>query len=120
MADIVWATTRLPDAIVGVPFEASLAVTGNATAFTAVAVNSGALPASGHLVFSAERVRITGTPTKVDVGTYTFTVSLTDTAGAVVSPSFTVNVRYHTEADTVTLVNLGQKAAADAARLWPT
>jgi hypothetical protein len=48
MADIEWATTRLPDAIGGVPCEASLAVTGNATAFTAVSVNSGALPASGH------------------------------------------------------------------------
>jgi hypothetical protein len=95
----------------------SLAVTGNATAFTAVSVNSGALPASGHLAFSAERVRITGTPTRADVGVYTFTVSLTDTAGAVVSPSFTINVRYNTPADDVTLVSLGQKAAADAMRL---
>src|SRR5690348_15195725 len=116
MADIVWASTRLPDAIAGVPYEASLAVTGNATAFTAVAVGTGTKPAS--LSFSAEKVRITGTPVNSDIGTYTFTVTLTDTAGAVASPSFTLNVRYATPADDVALVALGQKAAADAARLW--
>ena len=117
MADIVWRTTRLPDAIAGVPYEASLAATGNATAFTAASVGTGTKPA--NLAFSADFVRITGTPLKSDVGQYTFTVSLTDTAGAVVSGSFNLNVRYNTPADDVTLIALGQKAAADNERLWP-
>ena len=111
MADIVWSTTVLPAAIRGAPYEAGLAVTGNATAFTAVSISTGALPPG--LSLNADRVRITGTPTTN--GTFTFTVSLTDTAGAVVSPSFTIVVRDVDPADAIALG--ANKAAADIAAL---
>ena len=105
MADIVWSTTVLPTAIRSAPYEASLAVTANATAFTAATISTGALPPG--LALAADKVRITGTPTTL--GTFTFVVTLTDTAGAVASPSFTIIVRDPAFAD---FASLGANAAA--------
>lgn len=119
MTDIVWKTTRLPDALVGAAYEASLAVTGNATAFTAASVSSGALPSSGNLVLNADHVRITGTPKRADLGTYTFKITLTDTAGGVQSGTFTLVVRNPTDADAAGLDAAGQRTAADFSRAWP-
>lgn len=93
MADITWRTTQFPLAYIGQPYEASLAETGSLTAVTACTVASGALPAG--LAISADFVRITGTPTgpaHTAVGTYTFTLTMTDTAGGVTSGSFTITV----------------------------
>jgi hypothetical protein len=89
LADIVWATVTLPGGFVGEAYEAGLAFTGNATAVTASAVVTGALP-PGLSLDATSKVRITGTPTAT--GIYTFTLSLTDTAGTVNSGSFTIIV----------------------------
>jgi hypothetical protein len=92
MTDIVWKTLTLPDAVVGAPYEAGLAFTGNATAVTACVVKggSGALPTG--LAVNADLVRLTGTP-KAVAGVYTFKLTITDTAGAVDSGTFTLRVR---------------------------
>lgn len=95
MGDIVHDTVKLPDAVVGQPYEAALAYHGNATALSASAVVSGALPAGLSLVGALPFSKITGTPTAPagDVPTvFTFTLSLTDTAGAVTSPTLTITV----------------------------
>jgi hypothetical protein len=113
MADITWRTTKLPDAILGAPYEASLAVTGNATAFTACTVTAGALPTG--LSITADKVRITGTPTGA-VGTYTCTITLTDTAGAVASSLMTLVLRDIGKADKNSL-STADKVAADIAKL---
>lgn len=122
MADITWRTTRLPDAIVGVPYEASLAYTGAATAVTAIATSGGTgLPASNNLAFDASKTRITGTPKTVDLGVYTFKVSVTDTAGAAVMGSnVTLVVRHAKDEDGPSLdANGSVKSQAEFARLWP-
>jgi Putative Ig domain len=111
MPDITWRTTVLPSAIRGAPYEAGLAVTGNATAFSNATVSTGSLPPG--LALSADFVRITGTPTTN--GSYTFAVTLTDTAGGVASGSFTIVVRDAGPSDDIALgANL---AAAHGARL---
>lgn len=117
MADIVWRTTRLPDCIINAPYEASLAVTGNATAFTA-ATPSPALPAG--LAISADFVRITGTYTGTPT-VWTGTISLTDTAGAVSSGTLSINCRYAGESDLAVLgqSQLNQYENASLGRLWP-
>jgi large repetitive protein len=112
VADIVWSTTKLPPAILGVPYEAGLAVTGNATAFTAATVSTGSLPPG--LALAADKVRITGTPTAL--GSFTFVVTLTDTAGAVASPSFTIRVRDEVPGDDASLPT-ADLVAAHGARL---
>lgn len=92
MADITWRTASLPDATAGVAYEAGLAETGSLTAVTASAVVTGSLPPG--LSLSADKVRITGTPSGAGIDkTYTFTLSLTDTAGAVTSGSLSITVR---------------------------
>lgn len=88
MADITYKTVKFPDGFVDVPYEAGIAVNGAATAITAGAVATGSLPPG--LAVSADFVRITGTPTAA--GTYTFTLSLTDTAGAATSGSYTITI----------------------------
>lgn len=97
MTDIVHDTVNLPDAFVGVAYEAALAFHGNASALSAASVSSGALPAglalSGALPFS----KITGTPTAP--GTATFKVTLTDGAGAVQTGNLTIAVRTALSAD---------------------
>jgi len=82
----VWSTTQvgLPPAFLGVPYEVTFA-TSTATAASAFAVNTGALP-TGLTVVSATECRVTGTPTAL--GTFTFTL----TCAAVVSPTYTITV----------------------------
>lgn len=92
MADITWRTTSLPDATAGVPYEAGLAETGSLTAVSNCVVASGALPTG--LAISADFVRITGTPKGSTAGkTFTFTLTMTDTAGGVTSGSLSITVR---------------------------
>lgn len=109
MADITVKTQSLPNAQVGVPYEAGIAATGNATAVTAVSVTSGALPPG--LSIQASDIRVTGTPTKS--GTFTFKVTLTDTAGAVQSGNLTISVVYPVVTDI-----LAQTPAAQIAKTW--
>ena len=111
MADITWVTQTLPPAIYGAPYEAGLAFTGAATAVTAGSVTSGALP-TGLVVNATDHIRVTGTPTAL--GTFTFKITLTDTAGAVQSGTFTIVVRDANRADDLALGT--NKAAADIAR----
>lgn len=116
MADIVWKTTKLPDAILGVPYQAGLATTGATTAITAGSVSAGALPA-GLVVDATDHVRVTGTPTAK--GVFTATITLTDTAGAVASSSMTLRVRDVTH-DDVNSLSAADKVAGDLAKLrWP-
>jgi hypothetical protein len=92
VADITWRTTALPIAVAGSPYEASLAETGSLTAVTASAIVSGSLPPG--LSLNADHVRITGTASGSGIDkTYTCTISLTDTAGAVTSGSLSIAVR---------------------------
>lgn len=86
-ADIVIQTQKLPTGFINVGYEAGLATTGNASAITAHAIASGALP-PGLAVNATDHLRITGTPTSA--GKFTFTISLTDTAGTTTSPSLTI------------------------------
>lgn len=116
MADIVFKSTRLPDAIIGVPYEASIAITGNATAVTAMTF-SPSLPSG--LAASADFVRIVGTPTLAAKGLWTGKITLTDTAGAVQSANYTLNVRFSDDADEASLISLGLKLSADEGRKWP-
>ena len=69
----------LPGATVGTAYSASAGATGalGATTYTL----NGALPASGHLAFNSATGLITGTPYKADVGTYAFTVTVSDLYG---------------------------------------
>jgi hypothetical protein len=89
MPDIVYASVKFPAGFVGVPYEAAIGYTGAATAITAATVATGALP-NGLVVNATDHVRITGTPTVA--GTFTFTLSMTDTAGAVTSGSYTITI----------------------------
>ena len=89
MADIVYDTASLPDAYVGVAYAVKLATHGAATPLTASSITVGALPTGLALSTGATLDEITGTPTVP--GTYSFTVSLTDTAGAV-TKAMTCNV----------------------------
>lgn len=88
MADIVYKTVAFPDGFVGLAYEAGIAEISAATAITAGAVATGALPPG--LTVNADHVRITGIPTSG--GLYTFTLSLTDTAGAATSGTYTIYI----------------------------
>ena len=87
MTDIVIKTVNLPAAIVGEPYEAAIAYSGTASALSGFSVTSGSLP-PGLAVSSATDPRILGTPTAR--GTYTFKVTLTDTAGGVQSSTLSI------------------------------
>jgi hypothetical protein len=89
MADIVFKTVAFPDGFVNVPYEAGIVEEGSATAVTAGTVATGALP-TGLVVNATDHRRITGTPTVG--GVFTFTLTLTDTAGAVTSGSYTITI----------------------------
>jgi hypothetical protein len=84
MADITFDSATLPDAFIGVPYSVKLATRGAATAITASSITAGALPAGLTLTQVAGAFdEISGTPTNAqEAGTFSFTVSLTDTAGA--------------------------------------
>ena len=108
MADIVYTSVNLPSAFLGVPYEASVAYKSAATVFTAQSVVAGTvlngLPgglALDTVGAAPGSLRITGTPNgtastgntpKSGTGAYTFTISGTDTAGAVVSSTYTINL----------------------------
>ena len=108
MPDIVYTTVLLPPAYLGLAYEAAVAYKSDATIFTAQSVVAGTvlngLPAGLALdtVGAAPgSLRIAGTPTgaassgntpKSGIGPYTFTISGTDTAGAVVSGTYTINL----------------------------
>lgn len=100
MADIVYtiAAGALPNAYVGEPYAIGVPYKSAATVFTAQSVSTGALPTGLALdaVAAPGSLRISGTPTAA--GVYTFQLSGTDTAGAVVSPTYTITV-YTSEED---------------------
>lgn len=89
MADIVFTLATPPPAVLGVTYECGVSIKGMATAVTANSIQSGALPA-GITLTAAPEMRLTGVPTVT--GTFTFTVSATDGAGAVVSGAYTLIV----------------------------
>lgn len=109
MADIVYDSATLPSAFLGDAYEAAIAYHGSATALTAFSATG--LPTGLSLVASAlgvaTGIRITGTPTQA--GTFTVAVTLTDTAGASVSPNFTLIV-YGSPNDAAELYNLASPA----------
>jgi hypothetical protein len=118
MTDIVYDTVTLPDAVVGVAYEAALAYHGNASAMSAASISNGALPTGLAIDAALPFSRITGTPKGNQAGTYTFKVTLTDTAGAVQSGSYTLNVRRSPAAEV--LNSGGQTVLGSLARQWPS
>lgn len=115
MADIVFDSAVLPDAIAGQPYEAAIAYHGAATALSAV-TTSGSLPPGLSLTHSAFGVatglRVTGTPSGAGIDkTYTFQVKPTDTAGQATSPSYSITVRAKQSAD--------GPVQAQMAAMWP-
>lgn len=124
MADIVYDTVALPDAFIGVTYEAAIAFHGNATALTAASASG--LPAGLSLVHSTfasvTSVRITGTPTGAQApGNFTVAVTLTDTAGAAVSGNYTMRLfdaSQYPNRDTE--LGGGEPNAADIGTEWPT
>lgn len=110
VADIAWKTVTLPEAILGKAYEAGLALNGEATSVTITVKAGSALPAG--LVINADGVRITGTPTVL--GVYTFTLTATDTAGAVDSAALSIHVGTGREDDI-----LSDTAAVQFAHEWP-
>lgn len=114
MTDIAYTSTVLPPAFLGQAYEAAIAYKGAATPVTAQSVVAGTtlngLPAGLALDTTGAApgsLRITGTPTGAassgntpasGTGPYTFTVSATDTAGAVVSATLTINL-YSSQSD---------------------
>jgi hypothetical protein len=110
VADIVYKTVALPPGYLNVPYEAGVSVFA-ATAMTAGGVSTGALP-TGLVVNATDHMRITGTPTVA--GLYTFTLTMTDTAGAVVSGSYTIYIGPPTDEPQ------GVRSLADQLRIqWP-
>lgn len=124
VADISYTTVNLPPCFIGVPYEASIAYKGAATPMTAQSIVAGTtltgLPAglAMDLIANPGSTKIAGTATgaasggntpKSGLGNYTFTVSLTDTAGAAVSSTYTITV-YQSPQD---LVMLGQHGTQD-------
>lgn len=115
MTDIQIKTQTLPVAYVGETYEGSIAHNASATAITACAVATGSLPPG--LSIAADFVRITGTPTHA--GSYSFTLTLTDTAGAVTSGTLTIVVTHGTpNEDDWHTGNV--PLAAQYARMWPS
>lgn len=118
MADIVFDTVTLPDAVIGVAYEAAVAFHGNATALSAASVSSGSLPTGLAVDAALPFSRITGTPKGNQAGTYTFKLTFTDTAGAVQSGNFTLNVRKSPAFEVVT--SGGQTVLGALSRQWPS
>lgn len=109
-ADITFRTAVFPVGFRGIPYEAAIGYTGAVTAITAASVGTGSLPTG--LSFSADFVRITGTPTAT--GIFTFTIVLTDTAGAATSGSYSISILPPYEEP------FDQRTNADAIRIqWP-
>jgi hypothetical protein len=128
MADIVFDTTALPDAVCGRPYSAAVAYHGNATVLIAAdsalaAVTNGAadgttnLPGGLAINTTTNGTVISGTPTLAHgAGSYSLKVTLQDTAGAQQSGAITINVwaaeydlaylESRTTAEVVTQLNL--------------
>jgi len=113
MADIVYKTVAFPDGFVNMPYEAGIAEEGSATAMTAGVVATGALP-PGLVVNATDHRRITGTPTAG--GLYTFTLTLTDTAGAVTSGTYTIYVHNQASPSVIRAAPLASQLKVQ----WPT
>lgn len=107
-SDIVVKTQTLPAGQAGIPYEAGLAITGQATPVSTVALASGSLP-PGLAVDTT--LRVTGTPTKS--GTFTFALNFTDTAGTVASGTLTLTIAAPASTDI-----LKQSPAAQNAKTW--
>lgn len=82
-------TSALPAAILGIPYEQTLAAFGGAPPFRTWALTSGALPPG--IALDAGSGILKGTP--VEVGTYSFTVQATDDAGSEVEKTLTLETR---------------------------
>lgn len=124
MADIVYETdnsSTAPPAFVGVPYVWMPPYHGAATALTACSISAGALPAGLAMKNSTTQPTITGTPTTANVpGLYTFTVSITDTAGAV-THQFTMELYDASQyPNRDTEAGGGEPNAADLETEWPT
>jgi len=107
----------LPGGNVGTAYSASVAGSGPVGATTYV-VNSGALPASGHVTLNAATGAITGTPYAADAGTSTFTIKVTDQYGdtATSGPlSITITAPAITFATPAATANVGSAYASSAA-----
>lgn len=118
MTDFTFETTTLPDAYPYIPYEASIAISGNASAITAGVRQSGTFPPG--IGFGSDHVRLTGTVSGVNATlpkTYTFTLKLTDTAGQVTSPTYTITVR---EPQAALPAGQPLPVAAQMAAMWPS
>jgi Putative Ig domain len=91
--DIVFDGTTLPDAYIGVIYRVKVPTHAAASIITASSITAGALPAGLALGSAAGAFdEITGTPTIAqEPGSFSFTVSLTDTGGAVTN-AMTMNL----------------------------
>ncbi len=73
---LVFNPDKLPDAQVGVPYEATISISQNRTPVGDISVSEGTLPSGLELVYvrAEDTAKITGTPTQA--GTFTFTISV--------------------------------------------
>jgi hypothetical protein len=83
-------TTTLPNATQSVAYSTALNAVGGTPPYT-WSIIAGALPASGNLTLSAGGL-ISGTPLAVDVGTYNFTVLVTDSVGGTATQVLTLTI----------------------------
>lgn len=117
-ADIVYDGTTLPDGYLDVAYYAKVATHAAASIITASSVASGALP-TGLSLGSATGAydEISGTPSAA--GVFTFTLSLTDTAGAVVSASMTCTIYGSSQGPTGDTEHPLNSATAALSAEWP-
>lgn len=83
-------TSPLPSGTVNTAYAKTIATTGGTLPHTAASIAAGALPAGLTANISAGAARISGTPTAT--GTFNFTVSITDSAGAAVTKAFALTI----------------------------
>lgn len=90
-AAIVYKTVNFPPGVVGVAYEAAIGYVDPAQTLTVASsgVSTGSLP-GGLTVDTTSGVRITGTPTTA--GTFTFTLTMTDGGGTVVSGTYHITI----------------------------
>lgn len=87
---------KLPDARVGVPYEATISISQNRTPATEIFLSEGTLPPGLELVYvrGENTAKISGTPTQT--GTTTFTISVwclgTNTPGQTGDKQYTIVV----------------------------
>jgi len=73
---LVFSPQELPDAQVGVPYEATIRISQNETPAGSISLSEGTLPPGLELVYTRaeDTARITGVP--IQAGTYTFTIGV--------------------------------------------